>query len=185
MKRSKFSEAQIAFILRQGEEGTPVGEVCRKAGISEGSARRDFGTSSSRCPAWINEEVRDRAKSGPLPKRQCRGSWLIPGIRARPRTAAAGANGCSRCMRPEPRISCAFGAWTARGTGASLFSDKCVRASLNTTAVGAEGAAPQARRHGQRIPAGSNRSAVRHRHFAKAIAARSVDLGCPSPEHAR
>ena len=35
MKRSKFSEAQIAFILRQGEEGTPVGEVCRKAGISE------------------------------------------------------------------------------------------------------------------------------------------------------
>ncbi len=37
MKRSKFSEAQIAFafILRQGDEGTPVGEVCRKAGISE------------------------------------------------------------------------------------------------------------------------------------------------------
>ena len=35
MKRTKFSEAQIAFILRQGEEGTPVGEVCRKAGISE------------------------------------------------------------------------------------------------------------------------------------------------------
>jgi putative transposase len=34
MKRSKFREAQIAFILRQGEEGTPVGEVCRKAGIS-------------------------------------------------------------------------------------------------------------------------------------------------------
>ena len=35
MKRSKFSEAQIAFILRQAEEGTAVGEVCRKAGISE------------------------------------------------------------------------------------------------------------------------------------------------------
>ena len=29
MKRSKFSEAQIAFILRQGEEGTAVGEICR------------------------------------------------------------------------------------------------------------------------------------------------------------
>src|SRR6266567_7106591 len=41
------------------------------------------------------------------------------------------------------------------------------------------------RRLGQCIPAGSNRSAVRHRHSAKAIAARSVDLGCPSPEHAR
>jgi hypothetical protein len=35
MKRSKFTEAQTAFILRQGEEGTAVGEVCRKAGISE------------------------------------------------------------------------------------------------------------------------------------------------------
>jgi putative transposase len=35
MKRSKFTEAQIALILRQAEEGTAVGEVCRKAGISE------------------------------------------------------------------------------------------------------------------------------------------------------
>ncbi len=35
MKRSRFSEAQIAFVLRQAEEGTSVGEVCRKAGISE------------------------------------------------------------------------------------------------------------------------------------------------------
>lgn len=31
MKRSKFTEAQIAFILRQAEEGTAVAEVCRKA----------------------------------------------------------------------------------------------------------------------------------------------------------
>jgi putative transposase len=35
MKRSRFSEQQIAFILRQAEEGTAVEEVCRKAGISE------------------------------------------------------------------------------------------------------------------------------------------------------
>jgi putative transposase len=35
MKRSKFTESQIAFILRQAEEGTAVAEVCRKAGISE------------------------------------------------------------------------------------------------------------------------------------------------------
>jgi putative transposase len=35
MKRSKFSEQQIAFILRQAEEGTPVDEVCRKAGVSQ------------------------------------------------------------------------------------------------------------------------------------------------------
>ncbi len=35
MKASKFSEAQIAFVLKQAEDGTPIGEVCRKAGISE------------------------------------------------------------------------------------------------------------------------------------------------------
>jgi putative transposase len=35
MKKSKFTDAQIAFVLRQAEEGTAIGEVCRKAGISE------------------------------------------------------------------------------------------------------------------------------------------------------
>jgi putative transposase len=35
MKRSKFSEAQIAFVLKQAEEGTAIAEVCRKSGISE------------------------------------------------------------------------------------------------------------------------------------------------------
>ena len=35
MKRTKFTDAQIAFVLRQAEEGTPVAEVCRKAGIAE------------------------------------------------------------------------------------------------------------------------------------------------------
>jgi putative transposase len=37
MKKTRFSEQQIAFVLRQAEEGTPVAEVCRKAGISEAS----------------------------------------------------------------------------------------------------------------------------------------------------
>lgn len=35
MKASKFSDAQKAYILRQGEEGLPVAEICRKAGISQ------------------------------------------------------------------------------------------------------------------------------------------------------
>lgn len=35
MKRSKFSEAQIVFVLRQSEEGTSVEEVCRKTGICQ------------------------------------------------------------------------------------------------------------------------------------------------------
>lgn len=35
MKRSKFTEQQIAFALKQAELGTPVEEVCRKMGISD------------------------------------------------------------------------------------------------------------------------------------------------------
>ena len=35
MKASKFTDAQKALIIRQGEEGTPVAEICRKAGISQ------------------------------------------------------------------------------------------------------------------------------------------------------
>ena len=35
MKASKFSEAQKAFILKQGSDGMPVAEICRKAGISQ------------------------------------------------------------------------------------------------------------------------------------------------------
>ena len=35
MKKTKFTDQQIAFALRQAETGTRVGEVCRKMGISE------------------------------------------------------------------------------------------------------------------------------------------------------
>jgi putative transposase len=32
---SKFTDAQKAFILKQGAEGVPVAEICRRAGISQ------------------------------------------------------------------------------------------------------------------------------------------------------
>jgi putative transposase len=35
MKRSRFSEEQIAYALRQAESGTPVAEVCRQIGVAE------------------------------------------------------------------------------------------------------------------------------------------------------
>lgn len=35
MKKSRFSEEQIAFALRQSESGVPIVEVCRKMGVSE------------------------------------------------------------------------------------------------------------------------------------------------------
>ena len=34
MKVSNFSDAQKAFILRQGDDGVLVAEICRNAGIS-------------------------------------------------------------------------------------------------------------------------------------------------------
>ena len=35
MKRSRFTEEQIAFALKQQELGTAVEEICRKMGISQ------------------------------------------------------------------------------------------------------------------------------------------------------
>lgn len=35
MKKSRFTEEQITFALRQVEAGTPVADVCRQMGISE------------------------------------------------------------------------------------------------------------------------------------------------------
>ena len=35
MRASRFSDAQKAFILKQGADGMPLAEICRKAGISQ------------------------------------------------------------------------------------------------------------------------------------------------------
>ena len=35
MKRTKFSEEQVAYALRQVEAGTPVPDICRQLGVSE------------------------------------------------------------------------------------------------------------------------------------------------------
>ncbi|KFA15674.1 transposase, partial [Xanthomonas vasicola pv. musacearum NCPPB 4392] len=46
MKKSKFTEAQIAFALKQAETGTTVEEICRKMGISQATFyawREKFG----------------------------------------------------------------------------------------------------------------------------------------------
>src|ERR1700744_2864800 len=35
MKKSKFTEAQIVFAIKQSETGVSISEICRKMGISE------------------------------------------------------------------------------------------------------------------------------------------------------
>jgi putative transposase len=35
MKKSKYTEEQIAYALREAETGTKVSEVCRKIGVAE------------------------------------------------------------------------------------------------------------------------------------------------------
>ncbi len=47
MKRNKFTDSQIAFILRQAEEGTPVEEV-RRTGIYV----------LRRLKSWVKPEIR-------------------------------------------------------------------------------------------------------------------------------
>lgn len=46
MKKSKFTEEQIAFALKQAESGTVIEEICRKMGISQATFyawRKKFG----------------------------------------------------------------------------------------------------------------------------------------------
>jgi len=35
VKKSRFTNEQIAFALKQADTGTPVTEICRKMGVSE------------------------------------------------------------------------------------------------------------------------------------------------------
>jgi putative transposase len=47
VKKSRFTEEQIAYALRQAESGTPVVDVCRQLGVSEASFyvwKKKYGT---------------------------------------------------------------------------------------------------------------------------------------------
>ena len=47
MKKSRFSDEQIAHALRQSEAGTPVAEITRKLGVSEATFyawKKKFGS---------------------------------------------------------------------------------------------------------------------------------------------
>ena len=52
MKRSRYSDEQIAYALRQAETGTAVADVCRQLGISGATLLR------------LQEEVRESRGDG-------------------------------------------------------------------------------------------------------------------------
>ena len=68
MRKSHYTEEQIAFALRQAEQGTPVAEVTRKMGISEQTFYRwkkkyaGLGTSELRRLKQLEEENRKLKK---------------------------------------------------------------------------------------------------------------------------
>lgn len=64
MKKSKFTEEQIAFGLKQAETGTTIEEICRKMGISQATFYNwrkkygDLGVSELRRLRQLQEENR-------------------------------------------------------------------------------------------------------------------------------
>ncbi|SEJ32689.1 Transposase [Dyadobacter sp. SG02] len=59
MKKSKFTEVQIAYALRQSEAGTRVEDICRQMGVSQAiflpGKRSLVGwglLSSENCASW-------------------------------------------------------------------------------------------------------------------------------------
>lgn len=62
MKRSRFTEVQVAYALRQAEAGMPVMDVCRGLGISEATfyiwkkKYSDLGASEVRRLRQLEEE---------------------------------------------------------------------------------------------------------------------------------
>ncbi len=59
MKASGFSDAQRAFIIKQGEEGTPVAEICRRAGISQATY---FNWLPGCCRTNANQSLQGRCR---------------------------------------------------------------------------------------------------------------------------
>ncbi len=61
MKKSRFTEEQIAYALKQAELGTALGETCRKIGIGEATfyvwrKKYDGLVSSELKRIWLLEE---------------------------------------------------------------------------------------------------------------------------------
>jgi Transposase len=89
MKASKFSDAQKAFILKQGKDGVPVAEICRKAGISQATYFNWKKKYDGMQPPEMRrlKQLEDRIRptgACPLSDRYCHlGKYAFPGVSLR------------------------------------------------------------------------------------------------------
>src|SRR5215207_826823 len=127
MKKSQFTEEQIAYALHEVEVGTPVAEICRQIGVSEQTFYRwkkkfaGMGIAELRRLKQLEEEnrklkqlvadlsldkhmlqeaLRKTGEAGP----EARGGGLLPGRRPGQRAASVpGGRGAARELPlPEP-----------------------------------------------------------------------------------
>jgi len=66
LKKSRFSDEQVAYALRQAEAGTPVADIVRKLGVSEATFyawKKKFGAMGT---AEIRELRQLREENGKL-----------------------------------------------------------------------------------------------------------------------
>ena len=72
MKKSRFSEEQIAYALRLAESGTPVVDVCRQIGVSEATyytwKKKYADLGSTILSAWSRHATRSGPATGWSPR---------------------------------------------------------------------------------------------------------------------
>jgi putative transposase len=63
MRKSRYTDEQMAFALKQAEVGTPVAEVCRKMAVSEATFFRSKQKFGGLGPSELRK-LRQLAESG-------------------------------------------------------------------------------------------------------------------------
>ena len=78
MKKSKFTETQIIAVLKQGDAGVPIKDLCRQAGISSATYyqwKSKYGGMDASDLRRVKElEAENPSSSGCTPNRP----WISP-----------------------------------------------------------------------------------------------------------
>ena len=111
--KSRFTEEQIAFALKQAETGTPVLEVCRKMGVSEQTYyrwKKQYGglgvleIKRLKLLEEKNRRLKQLLADSSLDKVMCRMCWQ----KSYKAVATPAARGISLRSVPSQRTACLF-----------------------------------------------------------------------------